>query len=159
MNRILVSLHFALMITVILPVFKIPYQQDHALALPWRNHFEGMRSDCLPLEEAFDFLRDNRYSLMSVTVAGLPGFLALLNLPLLIRLRRSSGDRWRAYSSMVLGLLSTSLLVQLLARYGAGCLYGGWVIWGVSVLLTLAGTAAVARLKPATALLPAIRSS
>jgi hypothetical protein len=75
-----------------------------------------------------------------IVAAGLPGFLALLNLPLVGR------RRWGALSSVVIGLLSSGLTAQLLARYGECRLWGAWVIWGISLALLVAGTAAFARL-------------
>jgi hypothetical protein len=164
MSSILVALHAALALTLVLPVYG---SKDWEWSMTWadpgmvgnRGHFIYSTS---PLEEGINAISSHLYRydfLASVVAAGLPGGLALLNLPLILSIRRPNGNRWRAYSSMILGLLSTLLLAQLLTRYGDGRTYGGWVIWGVSVLLTIAGTAAVARLKAATAPLLAIRSS
>jgi drug/metabolite transporter (DMT)-like permease len=77
-----------------------------------------------------------------IVAAGLPGFLALLNLPLLGRRR----PRWNAISGVMIGLVSSGLMAQLMARFGEARLWGSWVVWGLSMALLVAGTAAWARL-------------
>lgn len=159
MKRILVSLHAALGVTVLLPVYKPNFDQDQRLGFPWRDYSRSSWTDCLPLEEAAEVFLHRRYALLSIAAAGLPAFLASLNLPILLRFRGEVGTRWTAFSSLVLGLLSASVLSQLLVRYGHYGDWGAWVIWGLSLLLMVAGTAAVARLKPAAPPLSVIRDS
>lgn len=164
MNRLLTSLHVALILTVVLPVFSLGTWN---WKMGWSEEDPGgNRPACAyyytPLGEGIRVLRRAphlNYFLPSVVAAGLPGVLALLNLPLLIRLQGATAQRWRAYSSLVLGLLSTSLLSQLQERYGDSRTYGGWVIWSLSLLLCIAGTAAIARLGRDAAPLPVIRDS
>jgi hypothetical protein len=158
-NRVLVALHGALVLTVFLPVFKPNYSDTPWLKLPWRDYSRETWSDYVPAEEASKILDGNRSFLRSVVAAGLPAFLALLNLPLLALLRGESARRWRALSSMSLGLLSTSVISQLLARYGYGREWGGWVILAVSLMLWAAGTAAVAGLRPGSPFPAVIRDA
>jgi len=149
MNRILLGLHVALVSTVLLPMYTLPHWFDRPalyLDLPYRPDTPCHQSDALPLEEALKGVQ-SELSLKSVLAAGLPAFLALLNLPLLIYLRDETGRRWRALSSLVLGLLSMSLLAQLLARYGEGRAWGAWTLWTASLALTIAGLATTVRLR------------
>jgi len=159
MNRILVSLHAVLVLTAFLPVFKPNYSATSWFRLPWRDTSRETWSDHLPIEEASMIVDGKRFFLRSVVAAGLPAFLAFLNLPVLALLRGERSGRWKAFSSMILGLISTSLMAQLLARYGYGRDWGGWVTLTTSLLLMIAGTAAVARLRPATAPPPVIRDA
>ncbi len=150
MHRILLALHVALGVTAVCPVYTPLYCES-----TYRNHVLNLcteHSGChqTPLYEVSRLL-EGRYYLRSVAAAGLPAVLALLNLPLMARLKGESSARWKAFSSVVLGLLSTSILAQLLARYGEGREWGAWTIWFLSLLLTIAGTVAVARLRPPAA--------
>jgi hypothetical protein len=159
LKRLRILLHAALVMTITLPVFKVGrwtpawFDPEFRPADYGNAVFPGY--SYRPVE---CYLQTTQF-LPSVAAAGVPGLLALLNLPLLFGLKGASGARWQAWSSLALGLVSASMLAQLLPRYGDGQTFGGWVIWGVSALLTLAGAAAVARLQPATAPLPAIRNS
>lgn len=129
MKHILAFIHVALVSTVLMPVY------------------EDMYGRYIPLEGALRAVAHHRW-LLSVVAAGLPAFLALLNLPLILMLKGETGDRWRAFSSLILGFLSTAMMFQLVLRYGYGREWGGIVIWFDSLLLLIAGTAATARLRP-----------
>ena len=159
MSRLLVFLHVGLVITALLPVYRPNYFNYPLLRLPWRESYPETWCDLLPLEEIWKALERKQFSLYSVIAAGVPALLALLNLPLFRWLRGEFGDRWRAYSSLTFGLVSTSGMSQLLARYGYGRDWGAWVIWGLSLGLMIAGLVAVSRLKTSGTPLPVIQDS
>ena len=148
MNTILIALTSVLALTMFLPVYEgtFPLYQDRTgpTYFRWRPA-ESYGPFCAPAEEALMALR-GKFFMRGVAATGVPACLALLNLPLLICLCGPIADRWRCLSSLVIGLLSTSLTAQLLARFGYGRLWGGWVIWTVALMLMIAGTVALARL-------------
>lgn len=164
MNRFLTAVHIALATTIFLPTYVsyFPIHLDRPttplLRSLWSYDPDHYYNLCTPEEEARLAIR-GQYHLRSVVAAGVPGFLALLNLPLLIYFTGSIADRWKSLSSLVLGLLSTSLTSQLLARYGFGAAWGGWVIWNLSLVLMIAGTAALARAGKSRDSEPVIRDS
>src|SRR5262245_24156283 len=123
MNKILIALHVALATTMFLPVYqaydRLYVEHSGAPRMLWSGTSETYLRPTTPVEEAVLEVR-GRYCLRSAAAAGVPAFLALLNLPLLLRLRSPIADRWKPLSSLVLGLLSTSLMAQLLPRYGDG---------------------------------------
>jgi hypothetical protein len=129
MSKLLLALHALLIITPILPVFE--YSGD----------LQRPREAVSAVGEAREYARRS-YCALSVLASGLPGFLALMNLPLVARRRPC----WSALSSLMIGLLGSGLMAQLLARYGYGRLWGAWAVWGVSMALLVAGTAAWTRL-------------
>jgi hypothetical protein len=146
MNPVLLALHLAVVATAFLPVYapmNLDLQPPSLLRFPWRP---ATWWHCIPAEEVLYFTLGRSY-LRSAMAAGLPALLAFLNLPLLVWLKGDIGDRWNAISSLVLGLVSTSMLAQLLARYGDGRDWGSWVSWSLSFALSIAGAAALARLR------------
>jgi len=158
MHRILISLHVALVASLTFPVYG-PCFHRFCVRLPWGTPLRNFRHTYTPLEETGRIFEGEESFLGSVVAAGFPGWLALLNLPLLWRVRGASWARWNSCSSMVLGALSTCVLSQLLVRYGDGREWGAWVIWALGLLLLIAGTASVARQKSGAAPLPVIRDS
>ena len=126
MSKALLALHALLVVSAFLPVYEYGGCCDGG---PARS----------AIREGWEVASARPASKM-IVAAGFPGFLALLNLPLVRR------RRWGALSSVVIGLLSSGLTAQLLARYGDNRLWGSWVIWGLSLALLVAGTAAFARL-------------
>lgn len=161
MKTILAILHASLVGGALLPVFSTAGWGARPEAL-WsflhRREVPWYRPHAYPLEEASRGIA-GRYCLKSVVAAGLPAFLALMNLPLILRLQGETGDRWRAFSSLLLGFLSTLVMFELLLRYGYGRLWGGYLIWLESLLLLIAGTAATARLRPVVEPPAGIRST
>ena len=142
MKRLLIALHVGLIATPLLPTYATNWADSEYVRLPLLEN-DVLRMHRLPLDEAIRYL-SGYWALRSVLAAGLPGFPAFLNLPVFLM----AGDRWRAVSSVVLGLLSASTMVQLLSRYGEGREWGAWAIWILSLLLTIAGAFAIVRLKP-----------
>src|SRR6476469_6655246 len=105
MKWTLVSLHVALILSTALPVYG---SWDWDWSMTWNDPRPSGNSghpiwSLSPLEN----LAGQSIWLPSVAAAGLPGALALLNLPLVVALREATGECWRAYSSIILGLLST----------------------------------------------------
>ena len=129
MSQLLLALHALLGVTPFMPV----YHYGGSLQRP--------RENVSAVSEAGE-LSQRGWCVKSILAAGLPGFLAAANLPLLGARR----PRWSALSSVLIGLISSGATAQLLARYGDGRLWGAWVLWGLSMALLIAGTAAWARL-------------
>jgi len=98
----------------------------------------------VPFLDALACLRKQSY-FPSVAAAAVPSLLAILNLPLLTRLRRPYRERWGALSSVGLGLLAFQGWGQLLLRYGSGRSWGLVVGIQFALLLALFGVWALAR--------------
>ena len=150
MHRLLVAAHALLALTALLPVYRPLYywfRPAVRIDLPWRDYSDPDWFDRIPLEEPLLYFQ-HAGVLPSVLAAGLPAFLALINLPWLIFRRGEVARRWASYSSFALGLISATLWIQLLLRYGDSRAWGAWISGVLALLLLIAGTAAVARLRP-----------
>ena len=136
MRHAVVALHVGIVITALMPMYSDEWWRLVGNIIMFFNVSEIFKAS--PLGQLLQIGSGSFH--ISVIAAGLPSFLAILNIPLLFVARTAKG-LWRPSSSVVLGLLTMSVFFHLGYRYGWSRAWGVEGGFGCGFLLTAAGSA------------------